>query len=68
VDAVIPGKTGIITRDETPASVADAIAELLNHPDQYQDFRANGVARIEAFRWSRILPAACDQLEEWARR
>jgi glycosyltransferase involved in cell wall biosynthesis len=66
VDAVIQGKTGIVTHDETPDSMAEAISELLKRPDQYQEFRVNALARTEAFHWSRILPMACERLEKWA--
>jgi glycosyltransferase involved in cell wall biosynthesis len=66
VDAVVQGQTGIVTRDETPESVADAIGGLLKRPDLYQQFRLNARARTESFHWSRVLPTACEQLEKWA--
>jgi glycosyltransferase involved in cell wall biosynthesis len=66
VDAVIHDQTGIVTREETPASVAEGIAELLKTPEKYNPFRTNACERTKSFHWDKILPGACDWLEKQA--
>jgi glycosyltransferase involved in cell wall biosynthesis len=66
VDAVIHDQTGIIAKDETPASVADGVAALLRSPEKYQPFRVNGCERTKAFHWENVLPHACAWLEKMA--
>lgn len=68
VDATIDGQTGIVTRQETPASVAEGIMALLKTPEKYQRFREQACARTREFQWSQILPPACDWLEKQAGR
>ena len=66
VDSTIHDETGLVTREETPESVADAILKLLETPDHYERFRVKACERTRAFHWSRILPPACDWLEDRA--
>ena len=68
VDATWHEQTGLVTREETPQSVADAILSLLPRPDDYQRFRVKACERTASFHWSRVLPPACDWLEQQARR
>jgi glycosyltransferase involved in cell wall biosynthesis len=68
VDSTLSGETGIVTLDETPASVADGIVALFKAPDQYQKFRVKACERAKTLHWSQILPAACDWLEQQAAR
>ncbi len=67
VDATLHDQTGIVTRAESPESVADGIQELLRTPEKYPRFRTNAVERTKSFHWSKVLPSACDRLERWAR-
>jgi len=67
VDAVIHDETGIVAREETPASIADGIIELLKTPEKYQPFRVKACERTKSFHWDRILPGACDWLEKQAK-
>jgi glycosyltransferase involved in cell wall biosynthesis len=66
VDATLHGETGIVTREETPESLAEGLAGLLQTPELYERFRVNACERTKAFQWNRILPAACDWLEKRA--
>jgi glycosyltransferase involved in cell wall biosynthesis len=68
VDATIHDETGIVTKAQTPESVADGIMELLKRPERYEVYRRNACKRTEEFHWERILPKACDWLEQQARR
>jgi glycosyltransferase involved in cell wall biosynthesis len=67
IESTLDGQTGIVSREETPESLADGIQALLNKPDQYQSFRVNARERAKTFHWSRVLPPACDWLEQQAR-
>ncbi len=66
VDATIHDQTGLVTTNETPAAAADALIGILKTPDKYERFRIAGCERTKAFHWSRILPPACDWLEQQA--
>jgi len=68
VDATLHEQTGIVTRQETPDSVAEGVLSLLNRPEAYQDFREKARDRTRAFHWDQILPRACDWLEKQAAR
>ena len=66
VDATLHDDTGIVTREETPESMAEALADLLKQPGKYERFRQRACDRTREFHWSRILPPACDWLEKLA--
>lgn len=66
VDATLHDQTGLVTREETPESVAEGILALLKTPEKYERFRVNARERTKAFHWSQILPPACDWLEQQA--
>ena len=68
VDATLRDQTGLVTRDEAPESVADSVQELLKNPAKYAQFRVAARDRTREFHWSRILPPACDWLEQQASR
>lgn len=68
VDSTVPGKTGIVTRDETPASLAAALAEIANQPERYAAFRAAAWERSKTFAWREILPQVVAWLEAHAQR
>ncbi len=68
VDSTVHGETGMVTRDETPESVADAIAALLKTPEHYDRLRLQAWSRSKTFLWDQVLPPACDWLEQQARR
>ena len=68
VDSTLHGQTGIVTRAETPASVAEGVLALLSQPADYDRLRVNAWERSKTFAWPKVLPPACDWLEQQARR
>ena len=66
VDATLHGETGLVTREERPEAIAEAIAGLVASPQDYERFRQRACERTREFHWSRILPPACDWLESLA--
>jgi glycosyltransferase involved in cell wall biosynthesis len=67
VDSTVHDQTGLVTRAETPESVAETIRFLLDRPEKYAVLRFNACERAKTFQWSRVLPPACDWLEEQAK-
>jgi len=65
--ATIDGQTGIVTRQETPASVAEGIMALLKTPENISD-SANRLRAHQGVSVGQILPPACDWLEKQAGR
>ena len=68
VDSTLHGQTGIVTSEETPESVADSVLALLNKPAEYDRLRVNAWERSKLFVWRKVLPPACEWLEEQARQ
>src|SRR6185369_2372079 len=54
VDATVSGKTGWVVPDETPAAVADQIANILKDPESYRVCRMAAWERSRSFQWDRI--------------
>jgi glycosyltransferase involved in cell wall biosynthesis len=68
VDSTLDGQTGIIARAETPEAVAESVLSLLSQAPEYDRLRLNAWERAKTFAWRKVLPPACDWLEEQARR
>ena len=68
VDSTVHGQTGLVTRAETPESVVGSIISLLNNPIEYDRLRVNAWERAKTFAWQKVLPPACEWLEQQARR
>jgi glycosyltransferase involved in cell wall biosynthesis len=68
VDSTLHGQTGIVTTKEGPEAVAESVLALLSQPAQYDRLRLNAWERAKTFAWPKVLPPACDWLEEQARR
>jgi glycosyltransferase involved in cell wall biosynthesis len=68
VDSTLHDETGIVTRGETPASVADAISDIIKSPEKYARLRVNAWNRSKTLQWNQVLPPACDWLESRAAR
>jgi glycosyltransferase involved in cell wall biosynthesis len=66
VDSTVHGETGIVTAAETPAAVADALAEISSSPEKYERLRLNAWNRSKTFAWNQVLPPVCDWLEQQA--
>jgi glycosyltransferase involved in cell wall biosynthesis len=67
-ESTLDNETGVVARSEDPQLLADRIQELLRDPGLYQRLRVTAWERSKIFHWSRILPVACDWLEEQAKR
>jgi len=67
VESTLHDQTGIIAREETPESLAEALAGLLAAPEKYATYRVNAWERAKALHWDNVLPIACNWLEEQAR-
>ncbi len=68
VDSTVHGQTGLVTGEETPEAVADSVLALLNRPSDYDRLRVTAWERSKTFTWQKVLPPACDWLEDQARR
>jgi hypothetical protein len=68
VDSTLHGQTGIVTREETPEAVAEGVMAVVSKPAEYDRFRRNAWERSKSFVWQKVLPPACDWLEQQARR
>jgi glycosyltransferase involved in cell wall biosynthesis len=67
VESTLHERTGLVTERETPESMAAAIISLLTTPGNYDKYRVNAWKRAADLHWDRVLPEACDWLEEQAR-
>jgi glycosyltransferase involved in cell wall biosynthesis len=63
VESTLHDETGVVTRAETPESMADALLDIVKAPDKYNRFRVNAWTRSKTFHWNQVLPPACDWLE-----
>jgi glycosyltransferase involved in cell wall biosynthesis len=68
IESTLDNETGLVARAETPEALADRLQEILRDPAKYEALRRAAWERAKTFHWSRILPPACDWLEEMARR
>jgi len=66
VDSTVHDITGMVTVDETPASLANHLLETLSDPGKYDRLRLNAWERSKTFQWNHVLPLACDWLEKQA--
>ena len=67
-ESTLDNETGVVARGENPALLADRIVDLLKNPGEYDRLRRGAWERAKTFHSSKILPMACDWLEEMARR
>jgi glycosyltransferase involved in cell wall biosynthesis len=68
VDSTVPGKTGIVSSEETPKSLAEALAEMANQPAKYSEYRLKAWERAKTFSWKQILPEIVAWLEGHAQK
>ncbi|SPE56723.1 Glycosyl transferase group 1 [Verrucomicrobia bacterium] len=66
VDSTVHDQTGIVTNTEAPESVSQSLEALLRSPEKYERLRQGAWERSKTFQWSRVLPLACDWLEQQA--
>jgi len=67
VDSTLHGESGMVTSEENPKAVADHVLALLNKPAEYDRLRVNAWERSKTFAWEKVLPPACEWLEQQAR-
>jgi glycosyltransferase involved in cell wall biosynthesis len=67
-ESTLDNETGVVAPGETPELLAERIVEVLRKPGEYERLRHGAWERAKTFHWSKILPIACDWLEEMARR
>jgi glycosyltransferase involved in cell wall biosynthesis len=63
-ESTLHGETGLVAEKETPESLAESLAGLATAQDKYAGFRVNAWNRAKALHWDKVLPVACDWLEE----
>jgi glycosyltransferase involved in cell wall biosynthesis len=63
VDSTLPNETGLVTRDETPEAVAEAVVNILSAPEKYGPLRVNAWNRSKTFAWDKVVGPVCDWLE-----
>lgn len=66
VDSTLHDETGIITQRESPRDLASAVRALANDPEKYQRLRQAAWVRAKEHVWEKVLPPACDWLEQQA--
>lgn len=67
IESTLDDQTGMVTAEERPEAVAEALAGLARDPDRYERYRRAAWERAKSFHWSQVLPPACDFLEAQAR-
>jgi glycosyltransferase involved in cell wall biosynthesis len=67
IESTLHDETGLISKEETPESLAASLAFILDKPEKYGSYRVKAWDRAKTLHWSNVLPAACDWLEEQAR-
>ena len=65
-ESTLHRETGLIADEQSPAALAQIIADHQYSNGEFQDWRAAARDRARTFHWDAVLPAACDQLEDWA--
>jgi glycosyltransferase involved in cell wall biosynthesis len=66
IESTLHEQTGLVSPAETPESLAETLIGILRAPAPYATYRVNAWERAKSFHWSKILPRACDWLEEMA--
>jgi glycosyltransferase involved in cell wall biosynthesis len=66
-ESTLDERTGIVSRKESPSSLADRLVEALGRQEDYQSWRKAAWLRAGELHWDNILPRACDWLEARAR-
>jgi glycosyltransferase involved in cell wall biosynthesis len=67
-ESTLHEQTGLVASAETPEALADSVALCAREPDRYDRYRLAAWERAKTFHWSRVLPPACDWLEQQASR
>jgi len=68
IESTIHEETGLVAKRETPDALADEVDRLFNDSELYRNCRHAAWLRGSEFHWDRILPRACEWLEDQALR
>ncbi|HLX96478.1 MAG TPA: glycosyltransferase family 4 protein [Verrucomicrobiae bacterium] len=68
VSSTVHDETGLVTDQETPESVVDAISAIMRTPEKYERLRLNAWNRAKTLQWDKVTPMVCDWLEAQAVR
>ena len=68
IESTLHDRTGLVSEQQTPESLADAVQSCLARPDRYDYYRVEAWKRAAEYHWSKVLPKACDWLESMAER
>lgn len=66
-ESTLHDQTGLVSEQETPASLADRIISLASDDARYQRYRRGAWERAKTMHWDRILPVASEWFEARAR-
>ena len=67
IESTLHDETGLISKEETPESLGAALKTILHAPEKYEGYRVKAWERAKTLHWDKVLPGACDWLEEQAR-
>lgn len=66
-ESTLHDQTGVVSEQETPASLAAGIIRLAGDDPRYQRYRRGAWERAQTMHWDRILPASSEWFEARAR-
>ncbi len=67
IESTLDNKTGLVSRNESPRSLANRLIESLENAEGYSALRTQAWDRSKTMHWNMILPKAADWLESMAR-
>jgi len=67
IESTLDEKTGVVSKEQTPESLALRIQDAISRPADYEKWRQAGLERSRRLHWDNILPRACDWFEAMAR-
>ena len=66
VESTIHDETGVISKKETPESLAEVLAACYANPFRYEYYRENALKRADDSHWDKVLPSAIQWFEDHA--
>ncbi len=66
-ESTLHDQTGLVATAESPEALADSVLQCVRNPERYECYRRAAWERAKTFHWSKVLPKACDWLEQQAR-
>ncbi|MBG87795.1 MAG: glycosyl transferase group 1 [Verrucomicrobiales bacterium] len=68
IESTLNDRTGIVSKKETPESLAERLMGAFERPDDYDQWRKAAWEFAQDLHWDNVLPKACDWFEEQAKR